>query len=49
MDEVNGVRIQGDSATARAFMAACRELGAIEVLGPSNDPAGHSDHIHCAW
>jgi len=48
VDEVNGVRIQGDSATARAFMAACRELGAIEVLGPNNDP-GHQDHVHCAW
>ncbi len=49
IDEVNGVRIQGDSAAARSFMAACRELGAIEVFGPSNDPAGHSDHIHCGW
>lgn len=49
VDEVNGVRINGDSSTARAFMDACRALGAIEVLGPSNDPAGHFDHIHCAW
>jgi len=49
IDEVNGVRIQGDSAAARSFMAACRELGASEVFGPSNDPAGHSDHVHCGW
>jgi len=48
VDEVNGVRIQGDSATSRAFMAACRELGAVEVFGPNND-AAHQDHIHCGW
>lgn len=48
VDEINGVRIQGDSSLARAFMAACRELGAIEVLGPSND-ASHQDHVHCGW
>ena len=48
-DEVNGVLIRGDSPQARSLMAACRALGAIEVLGPSNDPAGHRDHVHCAW
>lgn len=49
IDEINGVRIHGDSALARRFMSACWELGAIEVFGPSNDPSGHFDHIHCAW
>jgi peptidoglycan hydrolase-like protein with peptidoglycan-binding domain len=48
LDEVNGVRISGDSTLARQVMSACSALGAIEVLGPSND-AGHQDHIHCAW
>jgi hypothetical protein len=48
LDTINGVTINGDSALARNFMAACRALGAIEVLGPSND-SGHQDHIHCAW
>ena len=48
-DEVNGVLIRGDSATARSFMNACWDLGAVEVYGPSNDPAGHWDHVHCAW
>ena len=47
-DEINGVRITGDTAASRSLMNACREMGAIEVLGPSND-AGHQDHIHCAW
>ncbi len=46
--EVNGVFISGDSSTARAFMDACRALGAVEVLGPSND-ANHQDHIHCSF
>ncbi len=49
VDEVNGVLIRGDSTLARSFMSACRELGAIEVFGPSNDPAGHFDHLHCGW
>jgi peptidoglycan hydrolase-like protein with peptidoglycan-binding domain len=48
LDEVNGVRITGDSTLARQVMSACSALGAIEVLGPSND-AGHQDHIHCGW
>ncbi len=46
--EINGVVISGDSTLARNFMQACRNLGAIEVLGPSND-ANHQDHVHCAW
>ena len=49
IDEVNGTLIRGDSSTARAFMDACRSAGAVEVLGPSNDPSGHWDHIHCAF
>jgi hypothetical protein len=48
LDEVNGVRINGDSTIARQVMSACTALGAIEVFGPSND-AGHQDHIHCGW
>lgn len=48
LDEINGVQINGDSQLARNFMSACRALGAIEVLGPSNDRY-HQDHIHCAW
>jgi zinc D-Ala-D-Ala carboxypeptidase len=48
IDTINGVTIAGDSSLARGFMDACRALGAIEVLGPSNN-ASHQDHIHCAW
>lgn len=46
--EIDGVTIAGDTAKTRAFMNACSQLGAIEVLGPSNR-ADHQDHIHCAW
>jgi hypothetical protein len=49
LDEIDGVRIGGDTAATRRFMDACRALGATEVFGPSNDPAGHWDHLHCAW
>ncbi|MCE9576214.1 MAG: peptidoglycan-binding protein [Deltaproteobacteria bacterium] len=45
---INGVVVSGDSTLSRNFMQACRNLGAIEVLGPSNDP-NHQDHVHCAW
>jgi len=49
IDEINGQRIYGDSPAARSFMQACWNLGAVEVFGPSNDPSGHYDHIHCAF
>ncbi|MGM0556292.1 MAG: hypothetical protein ACQEVA_07920 [Myxococcota bacterium] len=48
IDRVNGHHINGDSAIAREFMQACRDLGASEVLGPNNHFA-HQTHIHCAW
>ena len=48
VDRINGVKINGDSSRARQFMQACRDLGAVEVLGPSNHFA-HQSHIHCAW
>ena len=48
IDEVNGIQINGDSALARSWMNACRDLGAIEVLGPNN-ASDHQDHLHCAW
>ncbi|PWI04926.1 peptidoglycan-binding protein [Streptomyces sp. NWU339] len=43
---INGRHV-GDRAPHQALMAACRKLGAKEVLGPGN--AGHSRHVHCAW
>lgn len=46
--EINGRVISGDSAAARGFMQACRDLGGVEVLGPSNR-SDHQDHIHCAF
>jgi hypothetical protein len=46
-DTINGSSVHGNRTLARQFMAACREMGATEVLGPGN--AGHSGHVHCAW
>jgi GH25 family lysozyme M1 (1,4-beta-N-acetylmuramidase) len=50
IDEINGVLVKDASnALANGFMNACWNLGAVEVFGPSNDPVGHFDHIHCAF
>ncbi|MEU5659996.1 GH25 family lysozyme [Streptomyces sp. NPDC047737] len=46
VNEINGIHV-GSGAPHRAFMAACRRLGATEVLGPG--AKGHSTHVHCAW
>ena len=46
VNEINGVHV-GSGAPHRAFMTACRALGATEVLGPG--AKGHSTHVHCAW
>ncbi len=47
VDIVNGVSVSASSSNYRAFMSRCRDLGAIEVLGPGD--AGHDTHLHCAW
>jgi len=47
VDMINGARFSSRTATVAAFMQACRNAGATEVLGPGD--AGHSTHIHCAW
>ncbi|WP_181796167.1 hypothetical protein [Streptomyces sp. WELS2] len=46
ISHINGKHV-GSGAPHKALMAACRKLGATEVLGPGN--AGHSRHVHCAW
>ncbi|MFB7590224.1 peptidoglycan-binding protein [Streptomyces sp. NPDC056169] len=43
---INGRHV-GDGAPHRGLMAACRQLGAKEVLGPGD--ADHGRHVHCAW
>jgi zinc D-Ala-D-Ala carboxypeptidase len=47
VDTVNGIGVSASSSNYRAFMGRCRDLGAIEVLGPGD--AGHDTHLHCAW
>ncbi len=44
---INGTAVSASHPAYRAFMQRCRDLGAIEVLGPGN--TGHANHIHCAW
>ncbi|MGW1810104.1 hypothetical protein [Streptomyces sp. NPDC002078] len=43
---INGRHV-GKHAAHRAFMAACRKLGASLVLGPGDKD--HDDHVHCQW
>ncbi|MDK0523387.1 peptidoglycan-binding protein [Streptomyces sp. ML-6] len=43
---INGRHV-GSGAPHKQFMAACKKLGAPEVLGPGD--AGHSRHVHCGW
>jgi len=47
VDILDGQGVSAANTHVRAFMARCRSLGAVEVLGPGN--AGHATHIHCAW
>ncbi|MFE7615286.1 peptidoglycan-binding protein [Streptomyces sp. NPDC057496] len=43
---INGQHV-GSGAPHKQFMAACKKLGAPEVLGPGD--AGHGRHVHCGW
>jgi zinc D-Ala-D-Ala carboxypeptidase len=47
VDVINGVGVSSSNSYYRAFMQRCRDLGAIEVLGPGD--AGHSTHLHCTF
>jgi hypothetical protein len=47
VDVINGVGVNSSNSYYRAFMRRCRDLGAIEVLGPGD--AGHSTHLHCTF
>ncbi|MEU9124298.1 hypothetical protein AB0C96_31325 [Streptomyces sp. NPDC048506] len=46
IDRINGRHV-GSGAPHRQLMAACRKLGATEVLGPGYP--GHRTHVHCGW
>jgi hypothetical protein len=46
---VNGQTIYGPSQLATLLRQTCVAIGAVEAYGPDNDPAGHFDHVHCAW
>jgi zinc D-Ala-D-Ala carboxypeptidase len=47
VDIVDGRGVSAANPHVRGFMARCRALGAVEVLGPGD--AGHATHVHCAW
>ena len=47
LDILDGQGVSAANPHVRSFMARCRALGAVEVLGPGD--AGHATHIHCSW
>lgn len=47
VDILDGQGVSAANPHVRAFMARCRALGAIEVLGPGD--VGRATHIQCAW
>ncbi len=47
VDVINGVAVNTSNPYYRAYMQTCRNLGAIEVIGPPS--TGHATHVHCAW
>ncbi|MFI8187164.1 GH25 family lysozyme [Actinacidiphila glaucinigra] len=48
-NRINGAKVSttGARPAVNRFKAACRALGATEILGPGD--RGHSTHVHCAW
>lgn len=44
---INGQTVGWSHPDLESFKQACRNLGAIEVLGPGYP--GHDHHIHCSW
>ena len=47
VDSIDGQAVSASNPHFRSFMARCRALGAVEVLGPGD--AGHATHLHCGW
>lgn len=47
VNRINGQPVSANHPDQAAFQAACRHLGASEVLGPGQQ--GHSTHVHAAW
>jgi zinc D-Ala-D-Ala carboxypeptidase len=44
---INGSGVSSSNPYYRGLMQLCRDLGAVEVLGPGD--ANHDTHVHCAW
>lgn len=51
IDLIGGVSVtaRGGDSAVRGVMTLCSQAGATEVLGPTNEPQYHFNHIHCAW
>jgi zinc D-Ala-D-Ala carboxypeptidase len=51
VDMIDGKRVaeRGADDTVKNLMEEARKAGASKVLGPPNDSAGHSRHVHSEW
>lgn len=47
VDKINGAQVNLVNPYYQALMQRCRELGAVEIMGPGD--SGHNTHVHCAW
>jgi hypothetical protein len=47
VDQIDGKPVSSGNSKVAKVKSACRNLGAVEILGPGD--AGHDSHVHCAW
>jgi hypothetical protein len=47
IDRIDGRAVSAGNPEVAKVKSACKELGAVEILGPGD--AGHDSHVHCAW
>jgi hypothetical protein len=47
IDRIDGRPVSAGNSQVARVEAMCRNLGAVEILGPGDE--GHDSHVHCAW
>lgn len=47
IDQIDGSPVSSGNSKVPKLKSACKQLGAVEILGPGD--AGHDSHVHCAW
>jgi hypothetical protein len=47
IDQIDGGAVSASNPKVSKVKSACKQLGAVEILGPG--APGHDSHVHCAW